>query len=353
MKKFIFMLVAMFMLAIGTINAQDQSNYAGSSKFTDNWSITLQGGVLTQFDNFYSGHTAMAPIVVLGVDKAINPWLGVGLEGRTLIGTGSNTGLYQTHTMFDYVNVSGNFKFNVLNMFNYNGERKFFEPVVYTGLGWGHTTCNEVKRDNNYLTYRAGVEFNFNLGKDKAWAIVVNPSVVWGGNNDIHEFPNLCKHNGNFEVTAGVVYHFKTSNGKRSIAKPRLYDAAEVAALNARIKELENKSAVIKEVVKEVPVTNAVATTTTVEKTYVVTFAQNSSELTADAKATLDKVTGVVSIVASASPEGAASYNKTLSEKRAAAVADYLKNRGVQVTTATGVGVQGNASNRLAIVTVE
>ena len=139
MKKFIFMLVATLMLAIGAVNAQEQSNYAGSSKFTDNVSVTLQGGVLTTFNDFYTGHTAMAPIAVLGVDKYINPWFGVGVEGRTLIGTGN--GMYNAHTAFDAVNVSGYAKFNILNMFNYNGERKFFEPVVYTGLGWGHQTC--------------------------------------------------------------------------------------------------------------------------------------------------------------------------------------------------------------------
>ena len=53
MKKFIFMLIAMFTFAIGSINAQAQNDYAGSSKFTDNVSVTLQGGVLTSFDNFY------------------------------------------------------------------------------------------------------------------------------------------------------------------------------------------------------------------------------------------------------------------------------------------------------------
>lgn len=342
MKKFIFMLVATLMLAIGAVNAQEQSNYAGSSKFTDNVSVTLQGGVLTTFNDFYTGHTAMAPIAVLGVDKYINPWFGVGIEGRTLIGTGN--GMYNAHTAFDAVNVSGYAKFNILNMFNYNGERKFFEPVVYTGLGWGHQTCSAAEL-RNYMTYRAGAEFNFNLGKEKAWAIVVNPSVVWGDINN----GKLVKQNGNFEVTAGVAYHFKTSNGKHSIAKPRLYDAAEIAALNARINELMKRPAVVKEVVKKVSVT----TITIVDKTHVVVFAQNSSELTPEAKAVLNNVSGTVNVVASASPEGTFDYNKKLSEKRANAVANYLKGRGVKVNTVTGVGVQGNTSNRIAIVTVE
>ena len=239
MKKFIFMLIAMFTFAIGSINAQTQNDYAGSSKFTDNVSVTLQGGVLTSFDNFYSGHTAMAPIILIGADKYVTPWLGFGVEGRTLVGTGH--GSYNTYTAFDYVNVSGLAKVNLANAFKFDGTRKFFEPVVYTGLGWGHQTASYGDNHNNWMTYRAGAEFNFNLGKDRAWGIVVNPSVVW---NDLDN-GMLVKKNGSFEVTAGIVYRFKNSNGKRSFAKAHLYDAAEVAALNKKINELESREPVV------------------------------------------------------------------------------------------------------------
>lgn len=337
MKKFILIFVAMFMFATSMF-AQEQTNYTGSSKFTDNVSVTVQGGVLTSFDNFYSGHTAMAPIALVGVDKYVNPWFGVGVEARTLIGTGN--GSYNTKTAFDWVNLSGYAKFNVLNMFNYNGERRTFEPVVYTGLGWGHSTAC---LHTNQATYRAGVELNLNLGKEKAWGIVLNPSVVWGGMTDY----KLNKHNGSFEVTTGVVYHFKTSNGTRTFAKPRLYSQSEIDALNARINELNSRPAVVKEVIKNTSVTNVV------ESTYIVTFAKSKSYLTDEAKKNLDKITGTVVIEASASPEGTTEFNQKLSEDRANAVKSYLESRGVKVTKATGLGVVGNESNRIAIVTVQ
>ena len=343
MKKFILIFVAMFTFATSMF-AQEQTNYTGSSKFTDNVSVTVQGGVLTSFDNFYSGHTAMAPIALVGVDKYVNPWFGVGVEARTLIGTGN--GSYNTKTVFDWVNLSGYAKFNVLNMFNYNGERRTFEPVVYTGLGWGHSTAC---LHTNQATYRAGVELNLNLGKEKAWGIVLNPSVVWGGMTDY----KLNKHNGSFEVTAGVVYHFKTSNGTRTFAKPRLYNQSEIDALNARIKELDSRQVAVKEVIKNVPVTNSTASVNVVEKTYIVTFAKSKADLTNAAKANLDKITGTVVIEASASPEGTTKFNQKLSEDRANAVKSYLESRGVKVTKATGLGVVGNESNRIAIVTVQ
>lgn len=337
MKKFILIFVAMFTFATSMF-AQEQTNYTGSSKFTDNVSVTVQGGVLTSFDNFYSGHTAMAPIALVGVDKYVNPWFGVGVEARTLIGTGN--GSYNTKTAFDWVNLSGYAKFNVLNMFNYTGERRIFEPVVYTGIGWGHSTAC---LHTNQATYRAGVELNLNLGKEKAWGIVLNPSVVWGGMSE----NKLNKHNGSFEVTAGVVYHFKTSNGTRTFAKPRLYSQSEIDALNARINELNSKQAVVKEVIKNTSVTNVV------ESTYIVTFAKSKSYLTDEAKKNLDKITGTVVIEASASPEGTTEFNQKLSEDRANAVKLYLESRGVKVTKATGLGVVGNESNRIAIVTVQ
>ena len=343
MKKFILIFVAMFTFATSMF-AQEQTNYTGSSKFTDNVSVTVQGGVLTSFDNFYSGHTAMAPIALVGVDKYVNPWFGVGVEARTLIGTGN--GSYNTKTVFDWVNLSGYAKFNVLNMFNYNGERRTFEPVVYTGLGWGHSTAC---LHTNQATYRAGVELNLNLGKEKAWGIVLNPSVVWGGMTDY----KLNKHNGSFEVTAGVIYHFKTSNGTRTFTKPRLYSQSEIDALNARIKELDSRQVAVKEVIKNVPATNSTANVNAVEKTYIVTFAKSKADLTNAAKANLDKITGTVVIEASASPEGTTKFNQKLSEDRANVVKSYLESRGVKVTKATGLGVVGNESNRIAIVTVQ
>lgn len=349
MKKFIFMLIAMFTFAIGSINAQTQNDYAGSSKFTDNVSVTLQGGVLTSFNNFYSGHTAMAPIILIGADKYVTPWLGFGVEGRTLIGTGH--GSYNTYTAFDYVNVSGLAKVNLANAFKFDGTRKFFEPVVYTGIGWGHQTASYGDNHNNWMTYRAGAEFNFNLGKDRAWGIVVNPSVVW---NDIDN-GKLVKKNGSFEITAGVVYRFKNSNGKCSFAKARLYDAAEVAALNKKINELESREPVVIEKVVEKPVaTNTVAGVGS--NVFIAPFKFNSSVLSDKCKSVLDNIaegtTVVIDAYASSEPKSSAKYNTKLSVERANAVKKYLESRGVKVTDTAGHGMDDDFG-RVAIVTVK
>ena len=154
-------------------------------------------------------------------------------------------------------------------------------------------------------------------------------------------------------MNAGFIYKFKNSNGTHNftIVTPR--DQAEIDALNAQINELRNRKpqVITKEVVKEVPTVKEF----TVSDLVFVTFAQGKSALTNDAKAALNNVKeGVhVQVVGTASPEGSKELNDRLSQARADVVANYLKGRGVIVDEATGKGVQGVTSNRLAVVYVK
>lgn len=77
--------------------------------------------------------------------------------------------------------------------------------------------------------------------------------------------------------------------------------------------------------------------------------------MTKEAKAALGNIKeGVhVQVVGTASPEGSAEINQKISQNRANVVADYLRGRGVIVDEATGKGVQGTTSNRLAVVYVK
>lgn len=325
MKKFIFSALCVF---AATLNINAQSNYTGSSKFFDNWSVTLQGGVTTSFNNFFSGHTATAPIVVIGADKYINPWFGVGIEGRTLIGTGHVLNAYNTYTAFDAVNVSGYAKFNIINMINYNGKRHFFEPVVYTGIGWGHATCS-YNTPTNYMTFRSGTELNFNIGKERAWTVVINPSVVWGGINN----GKVMKSHGYFEATAGITYHFKTSNGTHSIGK------VDIKALNDKINILSAENEDLKHQTKQLadslskkPKIVAVTKFDTTDNSYSISFDRGSSkvgDITKIAEA-LKKTTGKITIVGSTSPEGSESLNKKLAIARAEAVKKALVKAGIE-----------------------
>ncbi|MDO4196380.1 MAG: OmpA family protein, partial [Prevotellaceae bacterium] len=109
----------------------------------------------------------------------------------------------------------------------------------------------------------------------------------------------------------------------------------------------------IVEKVVEKPVTKVEKETELVQNTHVVTFEVNSYQI-----ANIAELAGIakganVEVVAYASPEGNADANMALSQKRADAVADYLKSKGVNVTRVEAKGADSKHANRIAIVTVK
>ena len=115
------------------------------------------------------------------------------------------------------------------------------------------------------------------------------------------------------------------------------------------VREVPVVQEVVKEVVKEVPRDIE----TLIQNTYVVTFPVNSSEIENPGELDGIKRGANVEIAAWASPEGTADINQRLSEERAEAVANYLRNKGVNVVRTLAKGADTNHSNRIAIVTVK
>ena len=272
-------------------------------------------------------------------------------------------------------------------------EPRSFEVVGLYGIGWGHLfgdpksvmvpvddiyyvkapEYNQIVNRNN-MTSKAAVDFVFNLGDEKAWQFYVEPSVTWGLNDVIvssrkgtdlavlgHQGLEYNINKMYVQLNAGFIYKFQNSNGTHNFTVARLRDQAEIDGLNAEINRLRDELAKKpREIVKEVEVVKEVAGKNIVREVKVedlvfVTFAQGKSELTADARKALSSIQAGkhVQIVGTASPEGNPELNQRLSQARADAVAQYLLTRGVAVDEATGKGVQGTTSNRLAVVYVK
>ena len=384
MKKLVLMLAAASMAA--SVSAQT----VAESKTFDNIYVGINGGVATKT----TGHKWLSdldPNAGIRIGRYFTPVFGLAIEGNAYF---SNKPWPSTGTVVRATNASLLGTVNLSNWFGgYKGEPRTFEVSALYGLGWMHVFTNNkfleaaTSENRNRMTSKAALDFAFNFGSAKQFQFYVEPSINFAflGQSKNKELvatgnplnpvtvadhqgygykaasqagqPAYNINNSFVQLNAGFIYKFANSNGTHNftIVTPR--DQAEIDALNAQINELRNHKPevitkeVVKEVVKEVPSVKEF----TVSDLVFVTFAQGKSALTKDAKAALNNVKqGVhVQVVGTASPEGSKELNDRLSQARADVVANYLKGRGVIVDEATGKGVQGVTSNRLAVVYVK
>ena len=332
MKK----LLLIFAAALLTVSANAQ--IVTESKTSDNWYIGVNGGVATAS----KGHAwlkDLQPNAGLRLGRWFTPVFGLAVESNAYF---KNTNGYTTGTLVNALNTSLLATVNMSNWFGgYKGEPRCFEVIPVLGLGWGHifgSPTEEYRQD--LLTSKVGIDFAFN--ETTNWY----DGVAYNLNKSA------------FQLNVGLVYKFKNSNGTHNFTIAQLRDQAEIDALNAQINDLRNELAkkpkeVVKEIVKETPA--PAPQEVKVENLVFVTFAQGKSLLTKEAKAALDGIAEGkhVQIVGTASPEGSKEINDKLSQARADVVGDYLKGRGIIVDEATGKGVQGTTSNRLAVVYVK
>lgn len=335
MKKILLML-ALFS-AVATANAQIATE---NSNAFDNVGVGITAGVSTPLD--FNSVFPLNTNVGLKITKDITPVIGFQIEGLAILNDNHFSDL---KTAVKATNVGLNGALNLSNLFwGYKGTPRVFEVSTITGLGWLHTW----NTSENSLTAKTGLDLAFNIGKNKAHSLVLTPAVYW----NLHKIDAIQfnKKGAQLALNLTYVYHFKTSNGTHHF---KTYDVGamnnEINYLHGKLDECEKREPKLVERIVE----KKVAVPTNTE--WFVQFAQKSAELTAEAKATLDKIGEdfVVDVIGTSSPEGDAEFNQRLSEKRAAVVADYLTKRGVKVNSWAGKGVQiGLATNRLAIVTV-
>ena len=374
------------MLAAASMAASVSAQTVAESKTFDNIYVGINGGVATKT----TGHKWLSdldPNAGLRIGRYFTPVFGLAIEGNAYF---SNKPWGSTGTVVRATNASLLGTVNLSNWFGgYKGEPRTFEVSALYGLGWMHVFTNNkafeaaTSENRNRMTSKAALDFAFNFGSAKQFQFYVEPSINFAflGKSHSHNVavtpagvtypetsygygykataqagqPAYNINNSFVQLNAGLVYKFANSNGTHNfpIVTPR--DQAEIDALNAQINELRNRKpeVITKEVVKEVP--SVKVKELSVSDLVFVTFAQGKSNLTREAKAALNNVKegSHVQVVGTASPEGSKEINDRLSQARADVVANYLKSRGVNIDDATGKGVQGVTSNRLAVVYVK
>ena len=383
MKKII--LFAAF--AMGAVASQAQTTVAGS-KFFDNWSFTLKGGMVSPMENvgFFK---AARGIAGAELRKQITPIFGLGVEGEWSVNTSSWTGLKSANT-FDhqYVGVFGTFNF--MNAFaGYTGAPRVFELEAVAGTGWLHAYYpHTVEEDGNSWATKVGLNFNFNLGEAKAWTISLKPAILWNMNhhgiesNVLGYAANYDSNHAVVELEAGVTYHFGNSNGTHHFTLVRPYDQAEVDALNAQINALRadldacgvnnaallaqiadlqaqldacnRRPAAVEKVVKDL--NNIRYVFFNVNSAVIQPNQQPNVAMVADA---MKDNKATVTVDGYASKDGSLAFNEKLAQRRADAVKKELVNRyGIAAdrVNAQGKGIgdlfSENDWNRVAVCTV-
>ena len=374
MKK----IVASLVLCMAVIAANAQKAVEGN-KFTDNWSVGFNAGGTTPLTHsaFFKNIRA---VLGVGLDKQVTPVLGLGFEAMTSINT------TPSRTAFDNTNLSVLGTLNLSNLFGgYAGAPRLFEVETVAGIGWLHYAVNG-ESDLNSMSSKLGLNFNFNLGEEKAWTLAFKPALVYDMSADGTD--NVC-FNANraaWEFTAGLKYHFSCSNGKHYFTIVKPYNQSEIDALNDQInnmrREADDNAAALKNAnQKAADLEKALndcknqapkvitETVTNNKKTLesVVTFRQGGTSVESSQTPNVERIAtylknhknATVSIKGYASPEGNVDVNARIAKQRAESVKNMLINRykiAANRITAEGQGV-GNMFeepdwNRVSICTI-
>jgi len=380
MKK----LFTILMLGAAGLSASAQG-YEGH-KFFDNWSLGVIGGAVAPTTH-HSVFSDARGVAGLELTKGITPVFSVGVQsvaGFNTLGICGSKGAEGSYTVVDNVNTTFFGKGNLSNLFfGYTGTPRFFEVEAMAGIGINHYFGDG---GFNSATSKVGLNFNFNLGESKAWTVSLRPAMAWDWDAPAVDKAQMNINSSALELTAGVTYHFKSSNGAHHFTVVRPYDQAEVDGLNAKINDLRGqvsdkdkaisaKDAQLRQLQQELndarnkkpAVQQVVNTKETKTLESYVTFRQGKSVVDASQLPNVERIAtymknhknSKVSIKGYASPEGSIEINTRIAKARAEAVKSILVNKykiAASRITAEGQGV-GNMFeepdwNRVSICTL-
>ena len=257
MKKFLLLAVAAMSLSA----ASAQVTVEGS-KFTDNLSVTLKGGIVSPFQH-YAFWKAARPVGGIELRKQVTSVLGLGVEGEWSFNTsswnkpyGEHTSIWGPHskTIVDHQLVGAFGTINLTNwLLGYLGVPRTLDIEAVAGAGWWHAYKTgeiltpgdvpiEVADKNSWYT-KAGLNLNWNVGESRAFTVSLKPAVVWYMGRGATQHTTVFNANtAAVEIEAGITYHFKNHNGQHYMTLcPMRYTQSDLDALNAQINDLRGQ----------------------------------------------------------------------------------------------------------------
>ena len=355
MKKTLLSIAAV-VAVITSANAQDMLS---KSKFFDNWQVGVKGGGFswTTREAFIKNTRATFGAEI---GKQISPAFRLGVEGMAYVRPVDFDNNSNYLNFVDQTNVSLVGTVNLSNLIaGYKGTPRFFEVEGFAGLGWAHKYpqgADNRKAPNvlNGMTAEFGSNLLFNLGQSKAWGIKISPALVYTVDGVANPAESNSQNELNLknswtQVTAGVVYRFKGSNGAHhfTTATQNPDNSAELGRLrdelNSKNKELSDCQRQVNKLQddleaarnKKPEVVEKVVTKNKKTLESVVTFRVAKSTIDASQLPNVERIASYlnkysnakVSIKGYASPEGNLEKNKQLATARAEAVKNLLVKR--------------------------
>lgn len=346
MKKIISFLFALVMM-MTVANAQTVENKGVFSQMYIGLSAGANYNPVSDYSNF--DFNALKYNAALEIGKDVTPITGFSLQGVANADFANGFDLYR-------VDVFGNTKFNLMNLFGgYKGYPRRFEIKTVTGIGWNHNIGQAL--NPNDIALQAGLEFDFNLGKNRNWYITFTPMVQA---NEILRSQHITPmvKNADLKANVGIVYRLGRGDSHNFVVCDKAYTEEQYDNLyteyeNVKNKDIETDTIVIEKVVEVEKI---------IELGYVtecITFPKNSAEISVTEMQRLDLYMhsmnkDIAYVVCGSADTGTGSYdyNNELAQKRADAIVKILKDNGFNVETVVKLdALDVTELSRCAIIT--
>lgn len=349
MKRIFYFLMAAFMFIGIAANAQTVESNGVFSHINVGLKGVAEYSNLRTISDF--SFNALNYNAAIEIGKEVTPITGFSLEG--VVAPKFTDGFKVTRT-----DLFGNVKFNLMNLFGgYKGYPRRVEIRTVTGIGWNH---NFKSNNPNDIALQGGLEFDFNLGKDRNWYITFQPMVQSNNILQSEQVTYMIK-NSDVKATLGVAYRLGRHHNFKIVENS--VSEEDYNTLLNNYNELLNSKSEVDTIVIEKAVKEVVEKVTVKPSDLFVIFRKGSSEITKGNMSTINAFAETVNengysvkVIGSADTgTGTKEFNSQLALDRANKVAEALRNLGVKVTSVeTSLDIDEDAeSSRCAVLISE
>ena len=122
----------------------------------------------------------------------------------------------------------------------YNLQPRRFEVIAIPSMGWGRTfgTDSDPDRDHNSVTSKIALDFAWNIGKERAWQLYLEPAIVYTLNGKDFDGLKYNKNASDLQLNVGVNYKFANSNGTHNFQRVVVLNQYEVDMMNQQLNEM-------------------------------------------------------------------------------------------------------------------